>query len=384
MKARFSLFLAATSAALVALPALTARRPRYGGTLVVEMGAAVSSADPMAAAASAAGARAKEAIDGLIYARRNSDGTFSGEGPFRVEKWDAGKEALLVANEQLSGGRAFVDAIEIEMGRALKDRLIDLQLGKADLAEIPADEARRAADSGVRVSRSQPDELITLVFDSKRAAGNDPRVREAVASTIDRAAIVNFILQKDGEAAGGLLPQWSSGTEFLFSTAADPVQARELWSQINAPPAILLGYDADDSQEQAIAERIVVDAQGAGIPMTLQALANGAAESAGVDARLVRLRMNSPLPQAALSGFLDVLKPMADLNADGAALSDSAGPEQIYSAESAIVSSFSVVPIAWIPHVYGLSSRLRDWTAPGPGEAWPLANVWLDNIDGQP
>jgi len=28
--------------------------------------------------------------------------------------------------------------------------------------------------------------------------------------------------------------------------------------------------------------------------------------------------------------------------------------------------------------VYGLSARLRDWTPPGPGESWPLADVWLD------
>ena len=60
----------------------------------------------------------------------------------------------------------------------------------------------------------------------------DARVREAIALSIDRAAIVNFILQKEGEPAGGLLPQWSSGTAFLFSTVADVVHAKELSAQI--------------------------------------------------------------------------------------------------------------------------------------------------------
>jgi hypothetical protein len=36
------------------------------------------------------------------------------------------------------------------------------------------------------------------------------------------------------------------------------------------------------------------------------------------------------------------------------------------------------VPLVWLPHVYGLSARVRDWVAPGPGESWPLADVWLD------
>ena len=90
-------------------------------------------------------------------------------------------------------------------------------------------------------------------------------MREAIALSIDRAAIVNFILQKEGEPAGGLLPQWSSGTAFLFSTAADPVHAKELSAQIVPAPKIVLGYDSGDSLEQAVAERIVVNAREAGI-----------------------------------------------------------------------------------------------------------------------
>ena len=120
-------------------------------------------------------------------------------------------------------GRPFVDSIEITMGRAAHDRILDLELNKTDFAEIPAEDARRAAEHGVRVSRSKPDELLALVF----TGGDEPargkpvsaKVREALALSIDRAAIVNFILQKEGEPAGGLLPQWSSGTAFLFSTA---------------------------------------------------------------------------------------------------------------------------------------------------------------------
>lgn len=383
MKARLSLFLAASSVALAALPAFTARLPRYGGTLVLDIGAAVNSTDPSAMPANSDGAAAKEQIDGLIYAQRDSDGTFTGAGPFRVQSFTPGHEALLAANEQFDGGRPFLDMIQIEMGRPLQDRLIDLQIGKADVAEIPADQARAAAESGIRISRSQPDELIALVFNSKRSAASDSRIRKAIALSVDRDAIVNFILQKTGEPAGGLLPQWSSGTAFLFSIEADPVQAKQLWSQVAAPPTISLGYDSGDSLARSIAERIGVNAQGAGISMRVESLSTDATKKTSVDARVVRLQMPSAVPRVTLSRFLDALNPLPGLDVKAATLGDSTDPQQIYNTESAIIGGYSVVPIAWIPRVFGLSGRVRDWTTPGPGNNWPLANVWLDNIDVQ-
>ena len=62
-----------------ALPARTARRPRYGGTLRVEIGAAIASLDPAVAASTPEESAAKSQIDGLIYDHRDPDGTFAGE-----------------------------------------------------------------------------------------------------------------------------------------------------------------------------------------------------------------------------------------------------------------------------------------------------------------
>ena len=43
-----------------------------------------------------------------------------------------------------------------------------------------------------------------------------------------------------------------------------------------------------------------------------------------------------------------------------------------------MVNSYRVVPLVWLPEVYGLSARVRDWKAPEAGEGWPLADVWLE------
>ena len=92
---------------------------------------------------------------------------------------------------------------------------------------------------------------------------------QALSLAIDRVAIVNFILQKTGEAAGGLLPQWSSGTAFLFpagAPSAADLDAREGTLEGNrGGGALVLGYDSADPLEQSVAERIVVNAKEAGM-----------------------------------------------------------------------------------------------------------------------
>ncbi|MGA8408098.1 MAG: ABC transporter substrate-binding protein [Candidatus Acidiferrales bacterium] len=398
MKLRLSLFLAAISVGLLVIPAKSARRPRYGGTLRVEIGAAIASLDPAIAPATPEEAAAKSQIDGLIYDHRDPDGAFSGDpgsGPFAVTTFEPGKRATLAANNNFREGRPFVDSIEILMGVSAHDRLLDLQLNKSDLAEIPPQDARSASERGVRVSISQPDELLALVFHNPDSPANrNPRLREAVAQSIDRAAIVNFILQKTGEPAGGLLPQWSSGTAFLFPTATDPARAKELSSQIAPATKLVLGYDSADPLERSVAERIVVNAKEAGISLIAQALPNPAAANARAgtsvpqrhaDAQLVRWRMPSAKPAIALQAALLQLSSggeQADSSAGAAPLTDQASPQDIFNQQRAILAKFTIVPLVWLPQVYGLSARVRDWTVPGPGEEWRLADVWLDSGAG--
>jgi hypothetical protein len=367
----------AISLALAALPAGSARHPRYGGTLRVEIAETINSLDPGVPVADPAATSIKNDIDALLYERRNAD-TFPGPpgpGPFRIAAWEPGKRLTLAANDDYPGGRPFVDSIEIQMGRAAKDRLLDLEVNKTDLAEIPPQEARRAG-RGVRVSASKPDQLMALAFIGGRPVAESARVREALSGAIDRSSIVDFILQREGEPAGGLLPQWSSGTAFLFSIIPNLSDAKEQWAGIGGPPKIVLGYDAADGLEQAIAERVVVNAHEAGISLKLLPLPNSASGSGKADARLVRIGLPSPRPREALAGIIKELGPMAGI--DAATLPDPASPEQIYERERAIVGDHRIVPLAWVPHVYGLSGRVRDWQPPAPGETWPLADVWLD------
>ncbi|MHB8754437.1 MAG: ABC transporter substrate-binding protein [Candidatus Acidiferrales bacterium] len=317
---------------------------------------------------------------------RESGGDVVGTGPFRLVSWETRRHAEFAANDDYWGGRPFVDAVDVQMGRTVRESMIDLDLGKTDIADVAPDRARIDAARGIRISASDPDELLALVFAPSSARAKDIRIRQALSLAIDRASLVDFVLQKEGEPAGALLPQWSSGYEFLFSTAADTAMARQLASQISAAPVLKLGYDFGDPIERMIAERIVVNAQAAGISISARSdmdnstnsAANGAANVGEYDARIVRVPMASPARGLALEEFLQTFASLADLDTSmDAPLEDWTNPEQMYTRERAVVGTYEIIPLVHVAQVVGLSARVRDWM-PARWGAWRLADVWLD------
>src|ERR1700685_2584099 len=55
---------------------------------------------------------------------------------FVLTTWEAGRRAIFTADENAPGGRPFLDAVEIQMGRSLRDQSVDLELRKADIVEL--------------------------------------------------------------------------------------------------------------------------------------------------------------------------------------------------------------------------------------------------------
>jgi peptide/nickel transport system substrate-binding protein len=282
--------------------------------------------------------------------KRAADGAVVGTGPFRITAGGAAHRIVLTANEDYWAGRPYLDAIEIETGRTLRDQALDFDLNKADVVELGFTEARRAMQNGKRVWTSPPVSLLALRF----AASSDERVREAVALSIDRSTIHNVLLQKQGSPAAGILPQWLSGYAFLFSSARDLDRARQL-ARGAAP--VTLAYDPADATARLIAERIAVNAREAGL--VVRPAADG---PSAPSARLIRARINSPDPGRALGSV-----------SPG---TTAASPEAAYAAELALLQDYRVVPLFHLPEIYGLGPRVRAW-APSRWGGWKLDNVWL-------
>ena len=69
-----------------------------------------------------------------------------------------------MARDDYWDGRAFLDSIEVEMGKSPREQKILLDLGKADVAEVAPDQMRRLIVEGAGVENSAPAELMALVF----------------------------------------------------------------------------------------------------------------------------------------------------------------------------------------------------------------------------
>ncbi|HKS72725.1 MAG TPA: ABC transporter substrate-binding protein, partial [Terriglobales bacterium] len=59
-----------------------------------------------------------------------------GSGPYVVSQWDPGKRLVLAARDDYWQGRPFVDTMEIDLGKNLRDQMIALDVGKAELIEV--------------------------------------------------------------------------------------------------------------------------------------------------------------------------------------------------------------------------------------------------------
>ncbi len=271
------------------------------------------------------------------------DGSLLGTGPFRIARWEAGKSATLAAHDQYWGGRPFLDSIIIQMGRSLADQASDFQIGKADAVEIAARDLRATKQRGTAIVSTQPMETVALQFEGGRVLAP---VRQALSLSIDRTAILNVLLQKQGEISGALLPRWLTGYSFLFSVERDLAKAKQL---VPAPQSLTFGYDRQDPVIRPIAERIAVNASEAAI--TLRS-GTGAA-----DVRLVRLPVTANdgwLALRDLSGLLKVAPPSPAVNP--------------YEGEKALIETSGVIPLFHLPRGWMLSSRVKNW--PHFEEVW--------------
>lgn len=299
--------------------------------------------------------------------------TVVGSGPFAINRWDPGKKLGLSARDDYWGGRAFLDAIDIEMGKSFREQMIALDLGKADLVEIAPDRARHALLEGRRVVSSPPAEWMGLVFSRDMQSAEDGKLREALALSIDRDAMNNVLLQGGGEPAGTLLPDWMSGYAFLFPTAIDLQRARQAREQAQQAPVWTLGYDASDPLARVITERIALNARDAGL--TLRTLTPQTATSPA-DIRLVRL----PLPSldawvalAEFAGRLGVPQPKFDVDP----MQQSADASTTYAAESLLLQSQRVIPLLHLRTAVALGANVMGWRE-DPDGSWRLQDVWLE------
>jgi ABC-type transport system substrate-binding protein len=303
---------------------------------------------------------AELALPRNLILKHNASGLPIGTGAFRLSEWQPGKLLKLAANEESWSGRPFLDAIEIEFGKSLRDQAIALELGKTDVIE--AAPQATGSNASPRIRTSLPIELMALVFSATTKA-QDARLRQALALSIDRKPIQSVLLKGAGEPAASALPNWMTGYSSVFSTQANVQRAKVVLAE-SRQPVLTLSYDAGDPLARLIAERIALNAREAGI--TVQVSLSGAD-----DLRLVRVVLPSADPTTSLreaARQFGLPQPILHGNA----------LEDLYQAEHTLLDGHGVIPLFHLPVASAASARVHDW-APDRLGGWSLQDLWLED-----
>ncbi|WP_263351814.1 ABC transporter substrate-binding protein [Acidicapsa acidisoli] len=297
-------------------------------------------------------------------AEDNAAATVIGTGPFRMK--DSNNSAVqLEANDDCWQGRPFVDAIEIEAHRPTRDQWMDLSLGKADVAEVRPSDIRQARQQRLNVIISPEVALLALEVHNTELT---PQLRAALALSVDRAALYQFIFQKQAEVTASLLPDSLSGYSFLFPIDRDLTRAQSLRGGITPPP-LALAYDGTGPIQLA-AERLALNLHDAGF--AVRVIPPG--PNGYISPRTDLILRPFPLTGGTPSDILDELLRRFGQTAP-AKLPDAAAT---YKSEHDFLDQHTVIPLLDLPRAWAVSGRMRDLRLTAEGVP-DLANVSLED-----
>lgn len=161
-----------------------------------------------------------------------------GTGPFKFENWTPGNEIKLVKYADYHGTPANVDSITFKVIPEGATRVAELQSGFAHIIGTvePAQVENVNSFDGASVLETATSSLTYLGFNTQKAPFDDPKVRQAISTAIDREALISGIYEGYGiPAISPLSPGIFGYTEDVTSMAYNIEEAKALLAESNHP-----------------------------------------------------------------------------------------------------------------------------------------------------
>lgn len=201
----------------------------------------------------------------------------SGTGPFKFKAWIPGQELLIVRNDDYWGGAPYLDGVRFRVISETASRAAAVQSGDLDVTErLGPTFVQRIKSGRLQGFRYMPigaAGLRQLVLNTQLAPTSDPRVRKAIALSLDQDAI----LKEATFGFGVPVLTWAlAGTDWEtnagFKWKRNIVEAKRLLKEAGySGTPITLG--ATRGQGDPWTEAIVRQASEAGIKFSIQNLA---------------------------------------------------------------------------------------------------------------
>ncbi|MEV7779893.1 ABC transporter substrate-binding protein [Kitasatospora sp. NPDC088351] len=208
---------------------------------------------------------------GYVSEAPNGDAPAVGSGPYTVESVQPGVSVTVARNASYWGDKGHAEKIVYRVLADSDSRYQSLRSGDADLiwAETPA-QLKQAAGDGLRVATG-PSSTSTILFNTKAAPFDDPRVRQAIQYAIDREALEKVVYLGQGKVSdgpiGSVSPYHSAAATY---PARDVTKARALLAE-SGHPDLSFEYQVDNRPEGQQRATVIQQMLGeAGVKVTVK------------------------------------------------------------------------------------------------------------------
>ncbi|WP_181257080.1 ABC transporter substrate-binding protein [Pseudaminobacter soli (ex Li et al. 2025)] len=325
-----------------------------------------------------------------------------GTGPFKLAERTIGVGARLVRNtEYWQKGKPYLDSISINEVADGNTRANQLMGGQAQINEFPAyssTQALRAAGGDVTLGVFPSSRVDFLAFNTTKAPFDDAHVRRAIASLIDRQALIKVILFGNGEPAGAYMSpsSWSHNAD-IKGLPFDLDAAKKELAQSNVPDGFsaTISVESGDSDQATMAQIILAQAAKIGIKLAIQVLDPAALDEARQAANFdMAFTYNTtdivdPDEIIRFAGVYDGgshvqysfynNKEIAEKAEQAATLGEQDARKKLYDEIQALWDKDQpMVPLYYSPEIYSFSTNVHGFHPYVTGN-YNLSNVWLSH-----
>jgi peptide/nickel transport system substrate-binding protein len=200
--------------------------------------------------------------------------TFIGTGAFKLKSYAQGSGASFVPNPHYWGPKPLLDGTEFKFYSSQQPQILALQGGDVDVIGqfVPAGATALLNSSTYRIIKLKAANHRELSMRCDQAPFDDPRVRQAVAYSLDRAGMVKALLDGDGSEANDYPfgPRFPSTDTTVTQRNQDISKAKSLLAAAGHSGGFSTTLDTEDYEEiPQLAQVIKADAAKAGININL-------------------------------------------------------------------------------------------------------------------
>lgn len=313
----------------------------------------------------------------------------NGTGPFRLVEWRRGDSIIMARFEEYYGGSPDIPPVGVAPTERVIFRIIPesasrvaaLLAGEVHIInELPAHSiAQVETNPGTRVMTVNGTRTFFVALDNVEGPFTDVRVRQAANHALDKALIIDRILQGTATPLNGVMsPDAFAFNSDLPEYSYDVARARELLAEAGYPDGLDVTLDVEAAFRDT-AEAIAAVLTQAGIRTRVEVGETELLVSRWRGANATRGDMwLTSWGNGSLDPF-DIMEPTLRTGARGnsagysnarvdelIALGDvemnPARRAEIYQEAQAIVNAEAPWIFLWLPQdIYGVSTRLRGW-----------------------